>query len=94
MISTRKIFNQVNRANQRQLRVIELSATDSVRTSFIWLFKVLWGVTSIQLLAILSTSLLSAQAQRRIWSCKLRYITKHAMTERFYPTIPQRALYF
>ena len=33
MISTRKIFNQVNHINLRHLRTIELSATDSVRTS-------------------------------------------------------------
>ena len=32
MISTRKIFNQVNHVNLRYLRAIELSATDSVRT--------------------------------------------------------------
>ena len=33
MIAYIKIFNQVNRANQRHLRVIELLATDFVRTN-------------------------------------------------------------
>ena len=41
------------------------------------LFEVLWGVTSIQLLAILSTSFLSAQAPRRIWSCKPRFFAQN-----------------
>ena len=42
MISTRKIFNQVNHVNLRHLRTIELSATDSVRTSKILSRKAFW----------------------------------------------------